>query len=1477
MSALSVSRLIRHTRSTRMSPLARLAVTVPLLLWLALAPAVGATAQQVAATPSIAAAAGQWSPATSLAAAPDAPSSQTVTVPGMQTPNGLAVHGINRRIYVTSRDNDMLYMLDPSTFAVLGQTAVGDLPWGVAVDWAANRVYVANFGSANVMVFDSNTLARLATIDMGQDAQPTFVEILPGAHRVFVANHRSDTVAVINSDTNTVEKFVKPGDSGAWGLAVNPNLNQVYVTFRTSATLVTLDAAHGWEPRPGATFQPCGSYPASPYGVAFNQNINKLYLACAPAGGVNTAVVYHTMADGLLEVKRNLIGWGGSNGGGVAVGLGSGSAFFTNSASDTVSIVSYPSNEVTDTEPTGDDPFAVAVDIVGRRVIVGNRVGNSLTVFTDPYLPAAYKVNGVAVNTQNGKVYATSRDNNLLLRLKGNGATDLETFTIVGRRPWGLAVNPRTDRIFVANFDDGAVQMLDGTTMANLGTVAVGGEPTFVEVDEAANHVFTVSHADNKLVVINGASNAIEKAQPTGGSGAFGLAVNTKLNLAYVGHRGSGDIATMNGNNDWRPIESQRISACGAGRTPYAMSFNPANDRLYVACATNDNVNAAVIYRASATGLVRLATLPLQAGGSDGGGGIAVNRLTGNVFFTNSEAGTVTTVNGSDQLAGPATPVGLDPFGIAADPSRGFVYVGLRLGNNVVVLQDSAPPPSTAPRIWLSRQDACEGVQLRVYGAGFAPSSSGRAEVRVDGALVATAGVDATGNFSVLITLPGPKRPGGMRTITATDPIQPALTASATLRTPRTDLPVIFMGGIAGTRLRADREFVYEIPPYNWFTREGEKRNYAWDEEIWLGTRSIDQALFGNDYHFYPLRLQGDGLSPAPDIRNRMSYVGPREPVWELVPPYDQPRVDVYGALFARMAALLTAQGRALDYFGYDWRKDLNVSDPLLDQKIDAVLRATGKDKVVIVAHSMGGMLAREYLLRHGASKIDQVITFGTPYLGSVNPAKYLEMGDTMGMEADPLGIHFELDPEVVKEMARNFGGLYQMLPARSWFNHSPFDGAYDPRYLALAEWWLQEGFLIDYTYWPMDNVRQSYDQTKSYFARNYNSLLVEQGDSFTASGIGDLTRMTDQYINQRIIGTGKPTMGLLVTCQRPCRVCTDNWWNDEYTCHEQSDVPPRPVFNLLGDDTVPVRSAAGNEPLSKMLQDGHYYFVDNAHHMTLGADGRVQDLILNLLQGNICINPGQTLPPGDPGWAVASAALETDYASLGATTGVQMTLVGDGTMAVSDSTGRRLAGDTGLMAGYANTIPGANAVALKGAQVAALTANSAYTVTIRGTVVGGAARLTISDLSSGAMVRSIVFPGLPMTATTTATFTLAGPTTVPDLMLAYQYTPDSPVDYLPGTVLDGPQAGDVTPPAVSVTADPTTGLIAVTAADGAQGSGVVQILYSGETSPKHFVPYRAPFAWPAGAQCVTGLAQDRAGNTGAGQLCRTWLPMLIK
>jgi triacylglycerol esterase/lipase EstA (alpha/beta hydrolase family) len=54
-----------------------------------------------------------------------------------------------------------------------------------------------------------------------------------------------------------------------------------------------------------------------------------------------------------------------------------------------------------------------------------------------------------------------------------------------------------------------------------------------------------------------------------------------------------------------------------------------------------------------------------------------------------------------------------------------------------------------------------------------------------------------------------------------------------------------------------------------------------------------------------------------------------------------------------------------------------------LDQHIQSALAATGAARAVIVAHSMGGLVARAYLRDYGGSRVARVVTIGTPHHGS--------------------------------------------------------------------------------------------------------------------------------------------------------------------------------------------------------------------------------------------------------------------------------------------------------------------------------------------------------------------------------------------------------------------------------------------------------------------------------------------------------------
>ncbi len=56
---------------------------------------------------------------------------------------------------------------------------------------------------------------------------------------------------------------------------------------------------------------------------------------------------------------------------------------------------------------------------------------------------------------------------------------------------------------------------------------------------------------------------------------------------------------------------------------------------------------------------------------------------------------------------------------------------------------------------------------------------------------------------------------------------------------------------------------------------------------------------------------------------------------------------------------------------------------PQLHDRIESVIAATGMQQVTLIAHSMGGLVSRAYLSRHGAARVERLITLASPHQGS--------------------------------------------------------------------------------------------------------------------------------------------------------------------------------------------------------------------------------------------------------------------------------------------------------------------------------------------------------------------------------------------------------------------------------------------------------------------------------------------------------------
>ncbi len=132
----------------------------------------------------------------------------------------------------------------------------------------------------------------------------------------------------------------------------------------------------------------------------------------------------------------------------------------------------------------------------------------------------------------------------------------------------------------------------------------------------------------------------------------------------------------------------------------------------------------------------------------------------------------------------------------------------------------------------------------------------------------------------------------------------------------------------------------------------------------------------------------------------------------------------------------------------FDWRGDLDQLGRAFMQTIE---RANAKS-VSVVAHSMGGLVARMALAYDKHRRIEKLIQIGAPNSGSFAPVQALRAVYPTVRKIAALDSHHSAE-ELARSVFHTLPGLYQMLPA-PFFDAGawPNDGlAPDPKLLAQA------------------------------------------------------------------------------------------------------------------------------------------------------------------------------------------------------------------------------------------------------------------------------------------------------------------------------------------------------------------------------------------------------------------------------------------
>ncbi len=141
-------------------------------------------------------------------------------------------------------------------------------------------------------------------------------------------------------------------------------------------------------------------------------------------------------------------------------------------------------------------------------------------------------------------------------------------------------------------------------------------------------------------------------------------------------------------------------------------------------------------------------------------------------------------------------------------------------------------------------------------------------------------------------------------------------------------------------------------------------------------------------------------------------------------------------------------ENETLFTFPYDWRYGVSgvngdgspngeagkTNSDLLKEKIIQILQQTGASKVDVIAHSMGGLIVKKYVIDNtdpANHKINKAVFVGVPNTGSVKAVKGLILGDNMGVYFGPLG----LNDNEMRKISANMPGVYDLLPSQKYYD----------------------------------------------------------------------------------------------------------------------------------------------------------------------------------------------------------------------------------------------------------------------------------------------------------------------------------------------------------------------------------------------------------------------------------------------------------
>lgn len=514
-------------------------------------------------------------------------------------------------------------------------------------------------------------------------------------------------------------------------------------------------------------------------------------------------------------------------------------------------------------------------------------------------------------------------------------------------------------------------------------------------------------------------------------------------------------------------------------------------------------------------------------------------------------------------------------------------------------------------------------------------------------------------------------------------------------------------------------------------------------------------------------------------------------------------------------------EGENLFAFPYDWRygvsgkyADNKTNVDLLAQKIQDILTQTGSDKIDIVAHSLGGLIVKKYVVDHPADHhIGKAIFVGVPNTGSPKSIKVLLQGDNFDIPW--------LSQNEIKKISENLPAAYDLLPSQQYYDTKG-------SFLKVTD----EGLFDNWNDYTEKDL--NYSEFGNFLTNDHslNSLALTGAVNLHTADFDNFDLRTAGVDLYSINGCKSGTINNIIEHR------FQNAFGQSFTDYKM-------VKFKTGDGTVSLESST-NLPID---QSHKFYMLTADHSKMMSQDGSRQEIV-NLISGS-------TLE-------VKPKFITQDISKCNLN-GKAISIFSPIDILVTDQNGNHL----GIVSdgSIVNEIPNADFELLSEHKFLYLPTDDqqTYNIQIKGTGTG-TYTINSQNIVNNEVINTEIFSNLPVTPSLTGQINLGTQTT-----LTIKQTPNSSNEtILPSANLNAAQSEDVAPPVSVVTISGLAGQkdfyrsdlnIAISATDTISGVLALNYNIDGAGYQKMLTNSVTLTLVKEGNHSIAFFATDKAGN----------------